>query len=244
MQLSGEALDQQIPELQARQKTEPQNVDLARRLGALCEQKDDIESAIKWYQCAVELTGSSDAGLIRKLSNLKMRGAERDIAAHEEFLAGHTKKDAAHTKRSEELQAAKKKRAGILIEEVKKRLERNPTDLQLRFELGEHFVNAQRFREAVPELQRARQNPNARLKAMNLLGCCYGELGMLDLAMKQLEEASREVLSMDAMKKEILYNLGLVHERLGEREKSLNCMKQIYQADYGYKDVAKRVESS
>src|SRR5438067_12268168 len=173
MQLSGEALDQQIAELQARQKTEPQNVDLARRLGALCEQKDDIESATNWYQHAVELTGGRDASLIKKVSDLKMRGAERDIAAHEEFLAGHTKKDAAHTKRSEELQAAKKKRAGILIEEVKKRLERNPTDLQLRFELGEHFVNAQRFREAVPELQRARQNPNARLKAMNLLGVCY-----------------------------------------------------------------------
>src|SRR5207245_11801137 len=102
MQLSGEALDQQIAELQARQKTEPQNVDLTRRLGTLCEQKDDIDTAIKWYQCAVELTGSSDGGLIRKLYNLKMRGAERDIAAHEEFLAGHTKKDAAHTKRSEE----------------------------------------------------------------------------------------------------------------------------------------------
>jgi hypothetical protein len=49
---------------------------------------------------------------------------------------------------------------------------------------------------------------------------------------------------MDAMKKEIVYNLGLVHERMGAREKSLNCMKQIYEADYGYKDVATRVESS
>src|SRR5437016_701535 len=137
MQLTGEALDQQMAELQALQQSQPQNVDLARRLGALCEQKDDIESAIKWYQRAVELTGSSDAGLIRKLSNLKMRGAEREIAAHEEFLAGHREKDAAHAKKTEELQAAKKKRAGILIEEVKKRLERNPTDLQLRFELGE-----------------------------------------------------------------------------------------------------------
>ena len=244
MQLSGEALDRQIAELEAQQQAKPQNADLARRLGALCEQKDDIESAIKWYQRAVELTGSSDAGLIRKLSNLKMRGAERDIAAHEEFLAGHTKKDAAHAKRSEELQAAKKKRAGILIEEVKKRLDRNPTDLQLRFELGEHFVNAQRFREAVPELQRARQNPNARLKAMNLLGVCYCELGMLDLAMKQFEDAAREIVTMDPMKKEIVYNLGTVYEKMGAREKSLNCMKQIYEADYGYKDVAERVESS
>jgi tetratricopeptide (TPR) repeat protein len=244
MQLTGEALEQQIAELKAQQQAKPQNVDLARRLGALSEQKDDIESAIKWYQRAVDLTGGSDAGLIRKVSDLKMRGSERDIAAHEEFLASHQKKDAVHAKKTEELQAAKKKRAGILIEETKKQLERNPTDLQLRFELGEHLVNAQRFREAVPELQRARQNPNARLKAMNSLGVCYRELGMLDLAMKQFEDAAKEIMTMDPMKKEIVYNLGIVHEKMGTREKSLNCMKQIYEADYGYKDVAERVESS
>ena len=139
---------------------------------------------------------------------------------------------------------AKKKRAEMLIDEARKRVERIPTDLQLRFELGEHLVNAERYRDALPELQRARQNPHARLKAMNLLGRCYQELGMLDLAMKQLEDAAKEILSMDAMKKQIVYNLGLVYEQMGEREKSLNCMKQIYEADYGYKDVAQRVESS
>jgi len=49
---------------------------------------------------------------------------------------------------------------------------------------------------------------------------------------------------MDRMKKQIVYNLGLVYERMGEPEKSLACMKQIYEVDYGYRDVAKRVESS
>ena len=78
---------------------------------------------------------------------------------------------------------------------------------------------------------------------MNLLGRCYHELGMLDLAVKQLEEAAKELLSMDAMKKEIVYNLGRVSEKMGDGEKSLACMKQIYEADYGYKDVAARVES-
>jgi hypothetical protein len=67
---------------------------------------------------------------------------------------------------------------------------------------------------------------------------------MLDLAAKQLEEAAKEITSMDAMKKEIVYNLGLVYERMGENEKSLICMKQIYEADYGYRDVATRVEGS
>jgi tetratricopeptide (TPR) repeat protein len=244
MRLTGESLDQQIAETYARQKSEPANIDLARRLGALSDQKEDFEAAIGWYQYAADLTKGADAGLIRKVSDLKIKRLEREIAAHEEFLSTHTAADELYGRKSEELKAAKKSRAEILLDDARNRVERNPTDLQLRFEVGGHLVDAGRFREAVPELQRARQNPNARLKAMNLLGRCYSELGMLDLAMKQLEEASTEILSMDSMKKEILYNLGLVYDQLGAREKSLNCMKQIYQADYGYRDVAKRVESS
>jgi len=244
MKLTGESLDQQIAETYVRQRAEPANIDLARRLGALNEQKEDFEAAISWYQHAADLTKGADGGLVRKVSDLKIKRLEREIAAHEEFLSGHAAGHQLHAEKAVELKIAKKKRAEILLDDARKRLERNPTDLQLRFELGEHLVNAGHFRDAVPELQRARQNPNARVKAMNLLGRCYSELGMLDLAMKQLEEASKEILSMDAMKKEIVYNLGLVYERTGDREKSLNCMKQIYEADYGYKDVAKRVESS
>src|SRR6184192_2928072 len=244
LRLTGEALDQQIAETYVRHKAEPANVDLVRRLGALNEQKEDFEAAIRWYQCAADLTKGADTGLARKVSDLKMRRLERDIAAHEEFLSRHDETNESDAKKSEQLKAAKIKRAEILIDDARERVARNPTDLQLRFELGENLFDAGRFREALPELQRARQNPHARLKAMNLLGCCYSELEMLDLAMKQLEEASKEILSMDAMKKEIVYKLGLVCERMGEREKSLACMKQIYEVDYGYKDVARRVESS
>ena len=146
--------------------------------------------------------------------------------------------------KSEQLRVAKVSRAEILIVAAQERVKRNPTDLQLRFELGDNLFDAGRFREAVPELQRARQNPHARLKAMNVLGCCYGELGMLDLAVKQLEEAAQEIVSMDEMKKEIVYNLGVIYERMGDGAKALGCMKQIYEVDYGYRDVARRVESS
>ena len=244
MQSTGESLDQQIAETYTLHQAEPANIDLARRLGALNEQKEDIEAAIGWYQYAADLTKGTDAGLIRKVSDLKMKGFEREIAVHEEFLATHGAKHEMYERKLEELRIAKMKRAEMRIDESRKRLERNPTDLQLRFELGEHLVNAGDFRQALPELQRAKQNPNARLKAMNLLGRCYSELGMLDLAMKQFEEASKEILSMDAMKKEIVYNLGLVYQRMGEREKSLSCMKQIYEVDYGYRDVSQRVETS
>ena len=244
IRLTGEALDQQIAETYARHQAEPENLDFARRLGALSEQKDDFESAIRWYQYATDLAQGADTGLARKISDLKIKCLEREIAALEEFLSTYSARDEMYAEKSGQLHAAKVSRAEILIADAQERAARNPTDLQLRFELGENFFNAGRFREAVPELQRARQNPHARLKAMNVLGCCYGELGMLDLAMKQLEEASQEISSMDAMKKEIVYNLGQIYERMGDTGKALACMKQIYEADYGYRDVAQRVESS
>jgi len=244
MQLTGESLGQQIAETYAMHEAEPQNVDVARRLGALSEQKDDLDAAIAWYRYASDLTHGSDPGLIRKISDLGVKVTEREIAALEESIANNAGDTMVLAEKNSALAAAKKRRAEMLIEEARKRVERNPTDLQFRFELGEHLMNAGHFREGLPELQRARQNPNARLKAMNALGRCYRELGMFDLAARQLEEAAREIATMDATKKEVVYNLGLVYERMGNREKSLACMKQIYEADYGYKDVATRVESS
>ncbi|MDP9004364.1 MAG: hypothetical protein M3N12_06180 [Verrucomicrobiota bacterium] len=244
MALSGESLEQQIEETSARHQAEPQSVDLARKLGSLYEQKEEVENAVAWYQYAADLTSGSDAGIVRKVSDLQTKRSEREIAGLEEFLRTHGPENEHYAARSDALLAAKKGRAELLIDDARRRSERNPTDLQLHYELGEHLLHAGGFREALPELQRARQNPNARLKSMNLLSRCYRELGMLGLAAQQLEEAAREITSMDAMKKQVVYDLGLVYELMGENEKSIAAMKQIYQADYGYRDVAARVENS
>jgi len=244
MQLTGESLSQQIAEAYALHEADPRNVDVARRLGSLSEQKDDLDAAIAWYRYASDLTHGTDPGLVRKISDLGVKQTEREIATLEQAVASSAGDAMVLRERQAALAAAKKRRAEMLIEEARKRVERNPTDLQFRFDLGEHLMNAGHFRDALPELQRARQNPNARLKAMNALGSCYRALGMFDLAAKQLEEAAREIATMDTTKKEIIYNLGLVYEQMGNREKSIGCMKQIYEADYGYKDVATRVESS
>jgi len=235
---------QQIDEVFAQHEAEPQNVDFAKRLGLLHDQKDDLEGAIAWYQYAVDLTNKSDPGLVRKVADLKMKQLDRRIREDEKFLAEHSDADPQFAEKSAELEAAKKERSNLLIVDARKRLDRNPTDLQLRYELGEQLTIAGEYRDALPELQRARQNPNARLKAMNLLGRCYRELGMLDLAAKQLEDAAAEMVIMDAVKKEIVYNLGLVYERIGDAKKYIDAMKMIYEADYGYRDVAARVESS
>jgi len=67
---------------------------------------------------------------------------------------------------------------------------------------------------------------------------------MFDMAVDQLQRAASELQVMDETKKELLYNLGLIHMKMGNKEASMESMKQIYAVDYGYKDVAERVESS
>src|SRR5881296_171211 len=110
MQLSAESLDEQIAETYARHRAEPTSVDLARRLGALNEQKQDFEAAIGWYQHAANLTKGADTGLIRKVSDLKIKRLDREITRLEESLAGHDSGHELYEQKSDELNVAKKER--------------------------------------------------------------------------------------------------------------------------------------
>jgi hypothetical protein len=67
---------------------------------------------------------------------------------------------------------------------------------------------------------------------------------MNDLARSSLSDANKELTIMDNTKKEILYELAMVCEKMGDKPGGLEALKEIYNADYGYRDVAKRVESS
>ena len=106
------------------------------------------------------------------------------------------------------------------------------------------LFNCEMYREAIPELQQAKSNPHIRNKALLMLGKCFASLNMNDLAINAMNEAVKELAVFNNEKKELLYELGLVYEKVSNKEEYLNCMKEIYNNDYGYRDVAKRVESS
>ncbi|HEY5706107.1 MAG TPA: tetratricopeptide repeat protein [Terrimicrobiaceae bacterium] len=240
---SGETIDQLLGELSAKYTEDPENLDTVRRIAELYEEKNDLENAVTWFDYAAQLSQNTDFALVRKASDLRIRQFDSSIALFEEFVAANP--DSAEIAQySAQLEELRKQRAQLLLVEARKRVERNPTDLQLRFELGEILVNLGDYKDAISELQKARQNPNVRLRAMNLLGKCYTERGMLDLAANVLSTAASELLQMDNVKKDIVYNLGLVYEKMTQEERSIECMKQIYEVDYGYRDVAERVEGS
>ena len=243
MVLDEEVIQKQLAELHPKAEQEPQNLDVARKIASLYEQKGDYETSLQWYSWSSQLAQNVDPYIARKVSDLQLKLVDSQITEREQWVNAYPDHEMTPQYKSE-IEILKKQKAQAMIDEARKRVERNPTDLQFRFELGEQLLLAGLFSDAIPELQKARNNPNVRLRAMNLLGQCYFEKGMLDLAVKQFGDAAREIPTMDALKKEVLYRLGLVYEKMGKAKESLDCMKEIYDVDYGYKDVAQRVEAS
>ena len=257
---TGEQIEQQIHELYPQFEENQNNVDVARRIATLYEQwfeaavasaepveKTDeyLDFAISYYTHTNAILAGGDPNIARKCSDLDFKKMERRIKVLEDWLGQVPDQNDPEVRPFvDELSDLRRQRASSALEVARKRVAENPTDLQLRYELGETLIKAGQHTDAIPELQRAKQNPNVRLKAMNLLGQCYVEKNMLDIAVKQFRDAAGETTAMDVTKKDITYRLGIVLEKMGKKDEYIECMKQIYEVDYGYLDVAKRVESS
>jgi tetratricopeptide (TPR) repeat protein len=240
---SEEMIDSQIAELSAAVQAEPGSIDKSRKVAELFEQKGDIDNALEWYRYVMGLTAGADPTITRKISDLQLRRINDAYKAREEFLAASPDDLDAPLYR-QEMEELAKQRAEFILGEARERVERNPTDLLAHFDLAVALMDAGHPQEAIGHLQRARSNPSVRLKAMSKLGQCYVARNMNDIAAKTFADAISELLAMDAVKKDLLYNLGTVYETMDDREKALDCFKQIYEVDYGYRDVSAKVESS
>jgi len=240
---SDEMIDRQIAELSAAVQAEPGSIDKSRRVAELFEQKGEIDNALEWYRYVLGLTAGTDPSIARKISDLQLRRINEAYKAREDILTA-SPDDPEASRYREEMQELAKQRADFILGEARERVERNPTDLLAHFDLAVALMEAGQHQDAIGHLQRARSNPSVRLKAMSKLGQCYVSRNMNDLAAKTFADAISELVAMDAVKKDLLYNLGTVYGTMGEKEKELDCFKQIYEVDYGYRDVAQKVESS
>jgi len=218
------------------------NINYVKSMAQLYEELEQTDNALMFYEYALTLN-PGDVALQRRTEIIRDKAQDMQIQQMETDLAVNPDAPDAEEKRAQ-LAEIRRQRASVMINDCKLRVERNPTDKALRYDLGQAYFNAGMFTEAIPELQQAKGNPNIRIKAILLLGRCFERKNMNDLAQSAFMEASKELAIMDNTKKEILYELALVSEKMGKKDQYLEALKEIYNTDYGYRDVAKRVESS
>jgi len=166
--------------------------------------------------------------------------AETTVKKFEHALAQLDRSAPDHAEQSARIQAEQQ---AYELEQCRKRAERYPNDLQMRFELGELYFKTGKFNEAISEFQKAQNNPHKRIQAMSYLGQCFAKRGMNDLAARTLQNAIKAKLTFDDEKKELIYALGCVLEKMGKKDEAIEQFKLIYETDSAYKDVAAKVDA-
>lgn len=237
--MTRQEMENRLALLSEKYASNQQDLQTVRSIANVYEQMEDWTNAYSFYSYAFSLSGS-DVSLKTKSGEVYEKMREAQLADLEKQVAASP--DNADLKAS--LEALQKEISEEKVAAARLRVENNPTDPQLRFELGQALFLSGNYSDAIPELQRARNNPYFRIKAMLMLGKCYESKGMNDMALNLLGEANGELNVMDATKEEILYIMGTLNEKLGKKKEALDCFKTIYDSHYGYRDVAQRVESA
>lgn len=240
MGLTRAEMEERLAVLSEQYAVDNSNLQVVKDIASIYEQMEDYANSYSFYAYAFTLSGEADVSINDKAMEMHEKAMQAELAYYEEVLRNDPDNEEAKTI----LETRRKEVAMAVVEDARARVEANPTDAQLQFKLGQALFDAGEFTEAIPSLQRARNNPNLRIKAMLMLGKCYASKNMTEMAIRQLEDADKELMAMDDTKKEVLYMIGTLAEKAGNAEKAKKSFEAIYEVDYGYKDVAQKVEST
>ncbi len=230
---SEDVADRLIGEYEARIKNEPNNLKLLRSLAELYTQKKEFDRALGYYQMIKSSDLGNDASLDKAITDTVVRKYEHQVSQLDTSVPEQAEKAA-------QLQAEKQ---SFELAECQKRVERVPTDLQMRFELGQLYLQAGKISEAIGEFQKSQNNPHRRVASMNCLAQCFARRKMYDLAARTLQNALKEKPVLDEEKKELHYQLGCVLEAMGKKDQAVEQFKILYEVDIHYRDVEAKVNA-
>ncbi|MEO0481201.1 MAG: tetratricopeptide repeat protein, partial [Planctomycetota bacterium] len=235
LQLTEDEINSELDELEAKLQGEPQDLATLKRVAELHVMRRDPQAALDVLEVAIQVA-PDDPDLASRASDLRIRVQEKRV---QDAVA-----------RGDEAAADQCRRvlAEMRVGEFRRRVERQPNDLGLRFDLGQALFESsadvgESLDQSITELQKAVQDPRRQVQARVLLGQAFHRKGLLDLAQKQLQDALSSGSLDGSRQNEILYELGSVQSDNGDADAALQSFGRILEADFGFRDTAQRVEA-
>ncbi len=131
-----------------------------------------------------------------------------------------------------------------IFREFKKGVEQqlSAEDYETHFNLGIAYKEMGLIDEAIGEFQLASKDPGRSVECCSMLGLCFLEKGMPQLAIKWYRKGleSPDVKEMETIG--LLYDLGCVYQSTGEVESAYRTFLEVYGLNTNYRDVVHRVK--
>ncbi len=222
---SEDDVDYLIQRAEEKLKTSPDDRDALRDLAEACARKGDLTRSLALLDKALALD-PNDFLLRRKLFETKITVVEEKMKTKG--------KTAELVRKCDELR----------LEMVTGEVLKYPTNLALRYDYGLLLKKAGRINEAIAEFQLSVKEPTRKRQSLNMLGLCFKEKLMCDLAVSQFLKALELTRELDDETKEIVYNLGSTYETMGDNKRAIEEYKKIYEVDITYRDIAGKMEAA
>ena len=228
LQLSAEEIEAELTQIEQKLADSPQDQKLLRRGARLREMAKDLAGALDLMEQLLRLVPGD--GEVQELAgDLRIRLQEQMVQKAE--------------KSGDQAAVARARSAlnQLRVGEARRRVERNPSDLAARFDLGNGLLGVGDVDAAIAELQQAVKDPRKKNEALFALGRAFQQKNLPELALGQFDKALQAAGS-GVLAKEALYEMGAISLTLGKRDDALRHFTRILEQDIGFRDVAKKVE--
>ena len=208
-----------------------------RQLADLYLRDEKLEQAEMVLAKALEASGG-DIALRELLEDVQVKRASADLN-----IAERLAKENATPENLERLKNVRSSFNRLELQVYSSRSERYPANPALKFELGTRLKKAGNYSEAIKALQEARSDQRRKAQVHLDLGECFQQIKQYKLAMSNYRDAINSAEDKGGeLRKLSLYRAGVLAMGLKEVKEAEGYLTELAGLDFGYKDVAQRLE--
>lgn len=217
---------------------DPSDMQVVYRLADLYMQQKRFDEAEKLLERGLQASGGGDLMIRERLEEVLMRRARQQQAIAEHRYADDP------TDEHHELAVRLRAHANqVELETYAAKVDRDPHNLRLKYELGIRLKRAGKIKDAIPLLQAARNEPHRKIHVLIELGECFQKIEQYKLALTSYEQAIEACQEADSDDRRLaLYRAGVLATGMRELDRAERHLTELAGLDFGYRDVADRLD--
>jgi tetratricopeptide (TPR) repeat protein len=219
-------------------QSKPAEVENYLELAKLFASQQRLREAEQILTQALAVSGGGDMNVRERLEEAQLQRVHQQVDIADRRAEQEKTPETAELAKRMAVQANQ-----VEMEIYAARAAREPGNLMLQFELGLRSKRAGNFREAIRAFQAARDDSRQLATVQLHLGESFQHIRQFKLALSSYEAA---VAAADTthpdVQKLALYRAGVLAAELNEVERAERYLTQLAAIDFGYRDVADRLD--
>ncbi len=194
--------------------------------------KERFDEAEKVLRRALEVSGEN-VDIRERLEDVELRVLREKTSTAERAL-----KEDANDANKKKFAQLRLKLNHKEMEVYRNRALRFPTNLGFRYELGIRLKRAQKYNEAIKELQEARGDPRRKGEVLLALGECFQQIKQYKLALSNYQEAVESLSEREMEQKKLaIYRVARLAWGLKDVDTAEKYATDLAGYDFSYRDI-------